>query len=404
MGKQNQIAYFHHVRRPNGEIDYYWKPTRKWRDLGYRNIKLPDTFKAAAARAIAINEALPKDDAPPPPRDVKGAIAHYKAGDAYKALKPGSKRTYDCYLRAIDRWATDADGKSLHLSQLTRERIEEWRTELNADTRHHRRVDLLRILGVFLQHCEDEHWLPHPGRNLRPNGAPARKERVLRDDLQLLVDGAAALEMPHIATAVPLGFYTMQRGGDLRAATGFKLRDVEDISAEARRILAGPDGRVLGLFLEQEKTTKPVGISLVPESRAVIDALGTAAGVVVGTHLIPNPAGPGPCPKRQFQRDFRAVVDHVCAALEARSGSSAALGRLQRIQFRDLRRSGMCWMRDLGVSESLIAANSGHSIEETRKILAIYMPRDTRAAAEGLAMAVREQAKRDAADRREARA
>jgi hypothetical protein len=405
--KQNQIPYFHHVRRPNGEIDYYWKPTRRLRALGYRNVKLPDTFKAASAAAIDLNDNLPKGDAPPPPRDVKGAIAHYKTSDGYKTLKPGSKKTYDCYLRAIDRWATGPDGKSLHLSQLTRERIEEWRTELNEDTRHHRRVDLLRVLGVFLQHCENKRWLPHPGRNLRPNGAPARKQRLLREDLPLLMNAAHRLGFSHVVTAIPLGFYTMQRKGDLLAATGFKLETMfSNISAEARRVLAGPDGRVVGLFLEQEKTTEAVGVALVPESRAAVEAALAEArgGVVVSTHLIADPDGGGACDKRQFERDFRAVVDAVEAMLEHRPGMAAALGRIRSIQFRDLRRSGMCWMRDLGVPEALIAANSGHSIEETRKILAIYMPRDTWGAAEGLAMAVREQAKRDAADKMEARA
>ena len=44
----------------------------------------------------------------------------------------------------------------------------------------------------------------------------------------------------------------------------------------------------------------------------------------------------------------------------------------------------------------LIASISGHSIEETQKILDTYMPRDTRAAAEGMAIAVARQTARDA--------
>jgi integrase len=68
------------------------------------------------------------------------------------------------------------------------------------------------------------------------------------------------------------------------------------------------------------------------------------------------------------------------------------------LQFRDLRRSGMCWLRELRVPVAMIASISGHSIDETQKILDTYMPRDTRSAAEGMAIAVTRQAARDLAD------
>jgi hypothetical protein len=58
----------------------------------------------------------------------------------------------------------------------------------------------------------------------------------------------------------------------------------------------------------------------------------------------------------------------------------------------------MCWLRELRVPIPMIASISGHSIKETTDILDTYMPRDTRSAAEGMAIAVTRQAARDAAD------
>lgn len=415
MPKKNQVPYFHAVRRPNGEVDYYWKPTRKLRQLGYANHKLPDGYRAAIDAAIVRNEAVAaamgrvagvvlQSSPATAARSVRAALREYEASKAFTGLAPASQSNYRLYLREIDSWCTLPSGESILIAELDRQMILDLRDVLNEDPRHHRRTMMFRVLGVFLQFCEDKGWIKaHPGRNIRAQGAPARKQRLLREDLQLLVDAAIALELPDIVAGVPLGFFTMQREADLLAATGFKLQALTDISAEARRVLAGSDGRVLGLVLEQEKTDTPVAIPLIGESRAAIEAVfaGARGQGVVGTHLIPDPVQPGACRQWRFQTDFRAVVDHVVAELEQQPQPGQVLARIRKIQYRDLRRSGMCWMRDLGVPVPLIAAISGHSIQETQKILDTYMPRDTRAAAEGMAMAVTRQAERDAANEKE---
>jgi hypothetical protein len=258
---------------------------------------------------------------------------------------------------------------------------------------------------MLLQYAQDQLLIAtNPATKLKIPEPPKRKRRLLREHIAPLVAAAVALGHPHVALGAVLGFYTMQREADLLATTAFRLRPLRDISAEARRALAGRDGKVLGIELQQGKTDQWVGIALAPVARDAVETAIAAtraapadANLVAATHLILYPGQPRACPEWKFQRDFRATVNRAVAdATERQDHELAKI--LHGIQFRDLRRSGMCWMRDLGVPVALIAAISGHSIEQTQKILDTYMPRDTRGAADGMAMAVTRQAERDAAD------
>jgi hypothetical protein len=75
-------------------------------------------------------------------------------------------------------------------------------------------------------------------------------------------------------------------------------------------------------------------------------------------------------------------------------GNGWLVDQLAGLQYRDLRRSGMCWMRDLGVQAAHIATQSGHKIGYTQAILDTYMPGDQRATAAGMAHALRARAER----------
>ena len=61
---------------------------------------------------------------------------------------------------------------------------------------------------------------------------------------------------------------------------------------------------------------------------------------------------------------------------------------IRSTQFRDLRRTGMCYFAELGVPIQWIASISGHSIDYTQKILDTYIPSNTRFAVMGVAEAI----------------
>ena len=68
-------------------------------------------------------------------------------------------------------------------------------------------------------------------------------------------------------------------------------------------------------------------------------------------------------------------------------GEEDLAAELARIQFLDLRRTCVVYLGELGLEDHLIAAITGHDIDETRRILKVYMPRTTGRAARAIALA-----------------
>jgi hypothetical protein len=432
MPKTNQIPFLT-PSWAKPRATFHWKPSPKLRALGWTNLCLGTDWTVAKHEAISQNERVDqwmKDYGndmvrrrPPKPKIMRwrDLVHGYKQSDAWADLAPKSKREYDSQLRLLEIWAV---GGELRLGDLDRTMIVDFRDILVKDARKHRTAAVLRVLRVLCNFGSNKGWLPLGlASAINIPEPPKRRHRILIHQLPYLLDAADALALPHIRLGVVLGFFTMQREGDLLATTAFRFRAIlgDDISGEARRALAGTDGKVLGLFLEQEKTKALVGIPLLPRARDAVEAA-IAKSRTEGstlTHLIVK--SDRPCHEKTFQRDFARVrvkaaelaqmaleahragrerVNDLDAWIEREEALVALVAALAGCQFRDLRRSGMCWLRELGVPVAMIAS-SGHSIEETQKILDTYMPRDTRSAAEGMAMALTRQAARDAADQEE---
>lgn len=422
MPRTNQIPFLTPSRRTPGAT-YHWKPSPRLRRLGWQNLKLGTEWSAATSAAIAQNDVLDRwlaehaaGAAPRKPPKIlrwRDLVDAYRSSDAFLGLKPKSRREYDSRIRTLDHWALDGQ---LRLVDLDRPLIVDLRDTLVKDPRKHRTAAILRVLSVLCGHGTNKGWLPLGlASSIDIPNPPRRRHRLTVEQLPWLLDAADRLGLPHMRLGCVLGFFTMQREGDLLATTSFRFREVDDISSEAQRALAGPDGRVLGLFLEQQKTGAAVGVPLVPRARVEVEAA-IAASRAAGTNYAQLVVKSGrPCHEKTFQRDFGRVRDAAAAAAWAaleRARAAAADDRSIRqlealhaalvgLQFRDLRRSGMCWLRELRVPVPMIASISGHSIKETTDILDTYMPRDTRSAAEGMAIAVLAQAERDSADAKE---
>jgi hypothetical protein len=75
---------------------------------------------------------------------------------------------------------------------------------------------------------------------------------------------------------------------------------------------------------------------------------------------------------------------------DRRGGDAAAraelAAELEQLQFRDFRRTAVVFLGELGIADHLIAAITGHSLDETKKILETYMPRTTGMAARAIAL------------------
>lgn len=411
MPKKNQIPYLTPQILSGGRVSYNWKPSPKLRLLGYTNIALGDDFAKAVAAAIEQNAKLtasgdigPGDAAQTGSRAPilwRDAERRYRQSSVFAAMSTTSQRVYGTYLRPLALWAKDG---ALPMREFNgdggRDFVWDLRNALVEDPASGRaRTKLmLAVLAAFLAWCDGQRIITgNPAKGLKVPVPRSRRRRLLRGELQPLIESATALGHHDVALGIVLGFYTMQRQKDLLETTAFKIGPLTDISAFARRVLADEKGRVMGLLLEQSKTGVPVGVPLHPIARVIVaqaikdlrDGSGTC------TNLILYPGQDRPCPDYIFQRHFREAVDRAVGQLRE-AGDDTLADRLDGIQFRDLRRSGMCWMRDLGSSVAGIASISGHSIEQTQKILDTYMPRDQRGAAEAMAMAVARETELDA--------
>lgn len=374
MPRTNQIPFLT-PSRPTPGATYHWKPSPRLRRLGFANQRLGTEWGAAVAGALAQNEAVERwhaanaDSAAPnkPPRILRwrDLVASYQADPAFLDLKPKSRAEYASRLRTLDHWALDG---TLRLADLDRSMIVQFRNALVRDPRKHRTAALLRILRVVVNFAASQGWL---ARGLADDlDIPEVKPRgtvIAPSAVEVLASHAEAHGLPRLALAIRLGFWTLQREGDLLGLTRFHWRELTDCSAFARRHLAGPDGKVMGLRLQQAKTGKWVEIALPPPLRAAVEREMPREGFL----LARDPCGTL-WPAWAFQRAFRGL----CAA-----------EGMPDVQFRDLRRSGMVYAGELAVPLPMITARSGHTVLGAKAtILDTYMPGNARVTAEGVAI------------------
>jgi integrase len=140
-----------------------------------------------------------------------------------------------------------------------------------------------------------------------------------------------------------LGLFTLQRRGDILALTGDKLR-------------ADNHGR-WWLKLKQGKTGADVEFPVHKLLRAEIERQKIMPGQ---KRPLVQTKSEGMFDDRNFSRKFRTWLEAA---------------KIKGLNFHALRRSGMVWLAEAGVSAPRIAGLSGHSIAVTQKILDEYIVR-----------------------------
>lgn len=398
----NQIPYLSPSRRgPPGTV-YHWKPSPRLRRLGWTNLKLGEDWDAAIAGALERNRHVEETIAGAGQGSAAGAaqrgpvrprwrdlVTAYLADPAFIDLAPKSQAEYRSRIRTLTGWALDGE---LRLDQLDRQMVIDLRNVLVADGRKHRTAAMLRVLRILLGFAQGRGWIAaNWASDIDIPEPPARKRILSWQDMERLAARALAMGWPRTAGLIRFAFWTVQREGDLLALTRIpSWRRMNDMSARARSILAaGGDGHVMGFRIQQSKTGAWVDIPLPQALRVEIEAAFAqdraeqrASGLIFA-----DEGEDRACPDWAFQRRFRAVVEAE---------------RMEDVQFRDLRRSGMVYAGELGVEIQFITARSGHALlGQKRTILDTYMPGNSRFAAEGMAIQWARHQERLAAERGE---
>lgn len=302
-------------RKPDGSIvrHFYDRKTRQY--LG--------TDRDAAIAAV---QEAPIRAAP---GSFEALCVDYLASHNFERLAPKSQKLNRLYINHLqDRYGP------LPAAAITRPVVVTLR-ETNAN-RPWYATHLLSKLRLVLQHGVDIGALKvNPA--LKPGGVrPPRRHAIWsREDTDRMLAAAG----PDIRLACALLLYTAQRPADALAMTWGQIQD--------------RDGR-LWLTLRQAKTGELVDV---PAHRDLAAMLRAAPRRSLMT--VPSPTG-----LQWAYRNFARAWDAI--RIEA---------KIEGVQRRDLRRTAMVRMAEAGATIAQIAAVSGHTIDQTARILDTYIPR-----------------------------
>lgn len=391
---QRQIPFLHWQRLADGTWAAHWKPSRSLRAQGWTNRKLgtapAKTGPAARAciqAALELNETLATWRqagtlaAPEPAAKVWTfsdlAQAYRSSTEWAEELAPATRAEYGTRLRQLEEWARDGAGNSIPFRAIDQAMVMDLKAAL-LPVSVYRCAGTLRVLRLLLRWGK-RHGAHDATQGVKIPTTPSRQQKLDWQQVEAIAAATAAAGHATAALAIRVGFWSMQRQGDLLAFNRLSWRKLEAIDPRDRAVLANPKGEVWGFRLRQNKTGAHVDAPMPPFLHADIWQAFDHGQWLLADNIHPDQAMPAFRLQRQIRPFLRAAApDH---------------------QFRDLRRSGMAWFKDMGALPSNIFAISGHAVLGKRSIVDTYMPPDTRAAAAAVAQALRTMAEIDQRNR-----
>lgn len=382
---KSKVPFLHWQQRADGTWIGHWKPSPRLRALGWTNRQLGTGEHEAdvLAAALALNAQVAESDAGAQaaaparaaPRRYRFAdlVAAYRASPAFAGVAASTRREYAVRLRQLEAWATGPSGATIYADQLDRAMVEDFKAALQAGgAGPFKLAALLRVLRILCNWGKPHFLAVNPTDGVAIPTPPSRTAKLAWRDVEALAAGATD---PVVRLALPVAFWTMLRRNELHQLNRFHWQELHGADPRDVPALANSKGEVWGFRLQPNKTRRSTGRWVdcpVPPflHAAIADAFATSQW------LFPNASDPAkPVHPEILARRIRPVLD---------------AGGFRDHQLRDLRRSGMSGVVDLGADRSDVFAISGHSVLGGRRTIAdTYMPPDTRAAIRAIAAACR---------------
>lgn len=396
---------------------FYWQPSKTLLDAGWQARPLGTDEGEAMRIARELNAKVEEwkkggqvlqPAAPVQQRGTLGQlIALYRRKvvkgtkpDGTPRIAPATAKNYETSLKRLEAWA----GKH-QLAHITRKRVRVLRDRMLETIGHDPAHKTLKVGRQLFAFAIDEDMLEQGRNPFEKFGLAAPPPRdvvwspMAREET---IAAAHATGRPSMALAIMLGFAIGQREADILQLTPQQFVAIPEhkMQPEDYRTLAGmaPDGTPRGIRIRQNKTRAWIEVPVTGEVRAAVEAniaramdAGILAVILDDTR---EPLGPyaREAGQTRFQRDFGLVRSH--AATNARKRADEALAaEIEGIEFRDLRRTCVVYLGELGLDAHLIAAITGHDIDETQRILNTYMPPTTGRAARAIAISAAREAK-----------
>lgn len=403
-----------------GGLRYYWEPSPAQRRANWKTLNLPDDLAAAVVAARKRNDeiaawkaggASPRTVARFVARSTFGAILDRYEREVLATKSAATQRVDKTAIRRLREWAGDQP-----LGFITRARVKVLRQAMMKHaTLHgpghavafHLLTSLRKIIGWYIQ--EEDLKIDNPAANFGLP-SPDPRDELWEHDAQAMFARAAAREplpgdkapmpksWPSIGLAFRIATYIGQRQADILAFDRGRWREITaqqlDGDETLRLRLAsdhGPDaGKAMGVYVRQGKTKVWVGVPVEGALRDEIEAAiatslaaAKAAGRIAEPAIIVNAATGKRWGTSDFIHSFGDVRDRA-AAIARHEGNDELADRLETLQFRDLRRTCVVTLGQLGLNDYTIGSITGHSQASIKKILEVYMPRTIAAAARGV--------------------
>jgi hypothetical protein len=386
---------------PAGTVRNDWRASPALRRAGWKDQTLPASLPDAIRAAEAINAKVAEwrgGGAKPKavqrhiaPATLGQLIARYRK-EAMPAKAKTTQKVEAVALKRLEYWGGDQPLRGITgkaVLDLKRGLIA---PEAKGGIGAYPAFNTLKMLRTLFN------WATRPEPGILPHDHPnpARafglSEPAPRDQIwephetAAMIASAETLGLHSIALAIAIAEYTGQREGDIIKIEQRHWREVHGLTKDQEAELASDDGRVMGIFLHQGKTNRPVGIPFTRKIAARVDAVFAAnrkrnqTAKVATARLIVNEASGLPWSERHFIRSFGKVRAHAIAQAEA-IGDAGLAARLADLQFRDYRRTCVVRLGEIGMEDGPISAMTGHRLATIKKILEVYMPRTTKMAA-----------------------
>lgn len=410
-----------------GVTSWYWQPSATLAKAGWKPLALGKDRSAAMTAAEKRNRDVEDwKNGGAKPREVKkreqsgtfGALlARYErdvidgknSAGAY-VIARSTARTYRTSLKRLHAWAAPHP-----IAYITPARVKALRNAMmdpKTGVGHHAAHQALKLGRQVFSFAESEDITPkgsNPFGSFNLAAPPPREQVWSPPARELMIFTAYDMGMPSMALAIMLGFATGQREEDYldMASRQYAAIPEHKMQPEDYATLAAhsPDGIPRGIRVRQKKTGAWVEVAVVGNVRwAVENNIESARAAGSLTLLMDDTRRTedgriatyhGQAGQTRFQRDFADVREWAVATATG-EGDTDLAEELEQIQFRDLRRTCVVYLGELGLDAHLIAAITGHDIDETQKILKTYMPRTTGRASRAIALATVRQAKEEA--------
>lgn len=430
-----------------GVVSWYWQPSATLRKRGWQAQSLgqggaiddPPADIAERARSLnaKVDGATHLDAAAPAdrrrlrriqrPLTLGDGIRKFRDAGYPSVKRPGyvvegsTATNYRYRLDALERWGGD-----VALTSITPQRVAKLRDALMqparsgrwaGQVRHHEAHSTLRVGRTLFKWLEQQGLVARGSNPFSDFGLsspeprqeiwwqPAREAILAASRATVGADGRATKNVgdPALELAIDLAFSIGQREGDLLKLQVSQYAEIPafKMHPEIWEQLAEPDatGRrtVMGVRIRQKKGKRWIEVPVVGATRARVEAQVAAAKEAATTSLLFDQATGLPwtqpnleAGQRRFIRAFGdvrdAAIQRASVGEDGRATDGSLAAEIAELQFRDFRRTAVVYLGELGIEDHLIAAITGHTLDETKKILETYMPRTTGMAARAIAL------------------